>query len=127
MLLSQIIISFVYWVVLQVKMNHTKIINTILAIVMISCTPMLMANSGEKLYQKCITCHGAYAEKRALGKSKVIQKMDVNQINEALLGYQTDTYGGPMKTLMQEQVKNFSENDIRVISEYIILFKSFTK
>lgn len=90
-------------------------------------TQALMASSGEKIYQKCLPCHGAYAEKRALGKSKVIQKMDITQITEALSGYQMGIYGGPMKTLMQEQVKEFSENDIKIVSEFIVTLKSLTK
>ena len=95
--------------------NQRTIMNNAL-IIMILFTPILMADSGEKLYQKCVSCHGAYAEKRALGKSKIIQKMEMAQIIDALIGYQTDVYGGPMKTLMQEQVKNLSENGMLMFS-----------
>lgn len=106
--------------------NQRTIMNNAL-IIMILFTPILMADSGEKLYQKCVSCHGAYAEKRALGKSKIIQKMEMAQIIDALIGYQTDVYGGPMKTLMQGQVKDFSESDIKAISEFIVTLKSITK
>jgi len=37
----------------------------------------LMASDGASLYKKCAGCHGAKAEKKALGKSNIIAGLDV--------------------------------------------------
>lgn len=83
----------------------------------------LMAADGAALYKKCASCHGMNAEKKALGKSQVIQGWDVEKGIAALKGYKDGTYGGPMKGLMKGQVANYSEEDMRAVSEYIATLK----
>jgi len=70
-------------------------------------------------YSKCIGCHGANGEKKALGKSKVIKDMSKAEIEASLLGYQNGTYGGQMKGLMIGQVKSLSADDIKAIANKI--------
>ena len=70
-------------------------------------------------YNKCIGCHGANGEKKALGKSKVIKDMSKAEIEASLLGYQNGTYGGQMKGLMIGQVKSLSAGDIKAIANKI--------
>ena len=70
-------------------------------------------------YSKCIGCHGANGEKKALGKSKVIKDMSKAEIEASLLGYQNGTYGGQMKGLMIAQVKSLSADDIKAIANKI--------
>ncbi len=71
------------------------------------------------LYVKCIACHGANAEKKALNASQIIQNWDENKIYDALKGYKDGTYGGAMKGVMQGQVKNFSIEEMKALSKYI--------
>ncbi|OPX27769.1 MAG: hypothetical protein B1H07_00535 [Campylobacteraceae bacterium 4484_166] len=71
------------------------------------------------LYGKCQGCHGAKGEKVALGKSKIINKMSAKEFEDAILGYQKQTYGGAMKELMQGQVLNMKPNEIKAIAAYI--------
>ena len=77
---------------------------------------------GTKLYAKCAGCHGATAEKKALGKSQIIKGWDSAKIAEALKGYKAGTYGGAMKGIMKGQVASFSDADIEAVSAHIASF-----
>lgn len=70
-------------------------------------------------YAKCAGCHGAQGEKVALGKSKVIKDMTKADFIAAMKGYKDGTYGGPMKTLMQGQVRALSDADIEKMADQI--------
>jgi cytochrome c553 len=74
---------------------------------------------GKTIFKACIGCHGASAEKPALGKSKVIKGCDAAKVEEALNGYKNGTYGGAMKALMKGQASKLSDNDIKAVAEYI--------
>ena len=63
----------------------------------------------------CKGCHGQQWEKSAMDKSKVIKEMSKEEILTALKGYQEGTYGGVMKGLMEEQVKEISEEEMEEI------------
>jgi len=76
-----------------------------------------------KLYAACSSCHGLKADKAALGKSEVISEWSEAKINEALLGYKNGSYGKMMKGLMQGQVKNLSEEEIKALSAFITKLK----
>lgn len=75
---------------------------------------------GQKLYAKCISCHGTNGEKIALGKSKIIKDMSNGDFISALIGYQNGTYGGSMKGLMATQVKAYTNEEIEAIANYIV-------
>jgi len=94
---------------------------TILGLSLVST--MLFAADGASLYSTCMGCHGAHAEKKALGKSKVINTMSQVDLVNALSGYKHDTYGGAMKGLMKTQVAKLSEEDINTLSTYITTLK----
>ncbi|MDF1874307.1 cytochrome C, partial [Sulfurimonas sp. SAG-AH-194-I05] len=64
------------------------------------------------LYKKCSSCHGQNGERKALGKSKVINTMSYTELVDSLKGYKNGTYGGPMKGLMKGQVARLSDADI---------------
>ena len=75
------------------------------------------------LFKKCSACHGQHAEKKALGKSKVINTFTSEQIVTALHGYKDGTYGGAMKGLMKGQVSNLSDKEIDSLGKYIPTLK----
>lgn len=79
----------------------------------------MFAADGAALFKKCVGCHGAKAEKKALGKSQVIQGWEASKIAEALHGYKDGSYGGPMKGLMKGQVAPMSDADIEAVAAYI--------
>ena len=76
-------------------------------------------DAGATLYKSCAGCHGASAEKPALGKSQVIKGWSVSKLEHALNGYKDGTYGATMKALMKGQVSKLSSDDIKALSEYI--------
>ncbi|RXJ69804.1 cytochrome C [Halarcobacter ebronensis] len=81
-----------------------------------------MLDKGKALYLKCAGCHGASAEKPALGKSLVIKGWSKEQIVSALEGYKNGTYGAVMKGVMKSQVSSMTKEDIEAVSAYIATF-----
>ena len=75
--------------------------------------------SGKNLYAVCKGCHGANGKVSALGKSRIIINMKKLDIYNALVGYQNETYGGDMKSLMKGQVKDLSKTDLKDLARYI--------
>jgi len=63
----------------------------------------------------CKGCHGQKWEKVVMGKSKIVKNMSKAEILTALNGYKSGTYGGSLKGLMVEQVKNLSLEDMESI------------
>lgn len=70
-------------------------------------------------YKKCVSCHGAKAEKKAMNKSEVIAGWSAQKIAKALHGYKNGTYGKSLKGMMRAQVANLSDREIQSVSEYI--------
>ena len=76
--------------------------------------------SGSTLYtNKCASCHGSNAKKSALKTSVAIAGWDSQKTQDALNGYKAGVYGGKMKAIMQGQSKPLSDEEIRLIAEYI--------
>lgn len=82
-----------------------------------------MAASGADLYQQCASCHGTLGEKKALGKSKVINELSKEELVTALKGYKEGSYGASMKALMKGQVTKLEDNDMTALAEYISQLK----
>lgn len=74
---------------------------------------------GGQLFTKCVACHGANAEKSALGKSKIIKGWSVDKVMTAFHGYKDGTYGGAMKGVMKSQIANFNEDELKALAEHI--------
>lgn len=81
-------------------------------------SPMVQAD-GAAVFQTCVQCHGANAEKSAMDKSQVIQGWSATQIVEALNGYKAGTYGGPLKGLMKVQADLLDDASIQAVAEHI--------
>ena len=78
----------------------------------------LLANGGD-LAKKCVSCHGANFEKKALNKSQVIKGWEASKVEVALKGYKAGTYGGSMKGLMKGQVITLNDTQIKELAKYI--------
>jgi cytochrome c553 len=74
-------------------------------------------------YAPCAGCHGAKAEKKALGKSAVIAGWDAAKTEAALKGYKDGSYGGAMKGVMKGQVARLSDADIADLAKQIAAMK----
>jgi cytochrome c len=91
-----------------------------IALTLLVASVSLMAADGAALYKKCAACHGASAEKKALGKSQVINTWDAAKIEESLKGYKAGTLNvHGMGALMKGQVASYSDEDIAAVSAYI--------
>jgi cytochrome c553 len=86
---------------------------------LIATSTMMMASNGADLYNKCASCHGSLGEKKALGKSKVINEMTKEGLVIALKGYKDGSYGGAMKGLMKGQVSKLTDDDISTLAAHI--------
>lgn len=95
-----------------------------IALALLVASVSLMAADGAALYKKCVSCHGAKAEKKALNKSMVINDWDAKQIEEALEGYKAGTRNvHGMGALMKGQVASYSDADIKAVAQYITTLK----
>jgi len=81
------------------------------------------AMASADLYKKCAGCHGQHGEKKAMGKSKVINTFSSEEVVSALKGYKAGTYGGAMKGLMKGQVANLDDKQIESLGAYISTLK----
>lgn len=91
-----------------------------IALALIVAGSTLMAADGAALYKKCVACHGANGEKKALNKSEVITGWDSAKSVEALNGYKAGTRNiKGMGGLMKGQVASYSDADIKAVSDYI--------
>lgn len=77
------------------------------------------APSAAMLYQKCAACHGTHGEKSALNQSQPIADWDAERIVNAIDGYLDGSYGGAMKVLMKNQVKDLNRAQIEALALYI--------
>lgn len=105
-------------------MKTTNISSMVKGLVLVGAmlaTSSAMANAD--LFKKCAGCHGQHAEKKAMGKSKVINTFSSAEIVTALKGYKDGTYGGAMKGLMKGQVSRLSDKDIDSLAKYIPTLK----
>ena len=76
--------------------------------------------SSNKIYEKCMSCHGRNGEKFALGKSKVIGGDNKEAILYQLQEYKAgrlNQYG--MGALMKGQVVGLTDNELELVSEYV--------
>ena len=67
----------------------------------------------------CAGCHGQNFEKKAMGKSLVVQDMTMKEIVVALKGYKDGTYGDTMKQMMMTQVINVKDADLEAMAMLI--------
>ncbi|PLY05156.1 MAG: cytochrome C [Arcobacter sp.] len=100
-------------------MKTTKILTGLLILGATS----LFAADGAGIYKSCAGCHGANAEKPALGKSEVIKGWDAAKIESALKGYKDGSYGKAMKGVMKGQVARLTDEDIKAVSAHISALK----
>ncbi len=85
-------------------------------------TGLLMAGSAESIYKsKCASCHGKKAEKKAMGKSKIIKGMPVDKfitLTKALASGEKKSM--PMAKMIKQQfIKKYDDKEIKAVAEYV--------
>jgi len=96
-----------------------KAINKVLLGLAVVGTFTAASADGAEVFKKCVACHGVNAEKKALGKSEIIQGWEAKRVMAALKGYKDGTYGGAMKALMKGQVASLDDTQIEEVAKYI--------
>jgi cytochrome c len=90
-----------------------KIMSCVLSLALVCMfAAVSVAADGQALYVRCQGCHGPDASKLMKSKAEA-------DVLKALQGYKAKTYGGDKKTVMENQVKNLSDEDIQVLAKYM--------
>ena len=82
----------------------------------------LYSVSGSTLYkQKCKSCHGVKAERKAMGKSKVIKGMSVVSIEKDMRAYASGKRKATsyVSKIKKSFLKKYSKKELRDLSIYI--------
>ncbi len=95
-----------------------------IALALLVASVSLMAADGAAAYKKCVSCHGAKAEKKALNKSEIINTWDAAKIASTLKGYKAGTTNNHgMGALMKGQVAAYDDATIDAVAQYITTLK----
>jgi len=79
---------------------------------------------GKAAYAKCAECHGDDGKRKALNKSEVIAGQAVADLEKKIAEYKAGSRNvAGMGQLMQGQVKDLNDEDIKAVSEYISSLK----
>jgi len=79
-----------------------------------------LTKKGEKLYFKCIRCHGANGKTKALGKSAIIAGQNRDSLVKKLFDYKLGKRNkSGMGSLMRGQVSKLNKQDIEALANYI--------
>lgn len=85
-------------------------------------TGLLMAASGESVYQKkCASCHGKMGEKKALGHSNVIKGMNTEKFAKLTHEFANgDKKAMPIAKIVKKQfIDRYSDEEIQAVAEYV--------
>jgi cytochrome c553 len=89
----------------------------------ISTLGKVVQQDGVTLFKRCATCHGVKAELVALGGSEIINKWDSKKIYNKLKAYKAGSITGLRAPIMEEEVKNLNDRDLKILSKYIETLK----
>ncbi len=104
--------------------------NILKILLLVFTTSMLSANSENTIYlHKCAGCHGYNGDNTVLGKSKIINQMKADEIEEALYSYAAGTCKvevpvcEPKNPMIQHGkksfVRNYTREQIKALAVYI--------
>lgn len=66
----------------------------------------------------CAGCHGANGENKALGVSKKLNEMSIEEFKTAIKGYKDGSYGGAMKGVMFGQASSISDTELDELAKH---------
>ncbi|MGL2501332.1 c-type cytochrome [Helicobacter pylori] len=92
----------------------------IMALGVLAFANALMATDVKALAKGCAACHGVKFEKKALGKSKIVNMMTEAEIEKDLMDFKSGTHKNPVMTA---QAKKLSDEDIKALAKYIPTLK----
>ncbi|GAA8049521.1 cytochrome c [Helicobacter pylori] len=92
----------------------------IMALGVLAFANVLMATDVKALVKSCTACHGVKFEKKALGKSKIVNMMSEAEIEKELMDFKSGVNKNPVMTA---QAKKLSDEDIKALAKYIPTLK----
>ncbi|WQU99336.1 cytochrome c [Helicobacter pylori] len=92
----------------------------IVALGVLAFANTLMATDVKTLVKGCAACHGVKFEKKALGKSKIVNMMSEAEIEKSLMDFKNGSNKNPVMTA---QAKKLSNEDIKALAKYIPTLK----
>ncbi|GAA7775000.1 cytochrome c [Helicobacter pylori] len=92
----------------------------IMALGVLAFANVLMATDVKALVKSCTACHGVKFEKKALGKSKIVNMMSEAEIEKELMDFKSGANKNPVMTA---QAKKLSDEDIKALAKYIPTLK----
>ncbi|GHS28957.1 cytochrome c-553 [Helicobacter pylori] len=92
----------------------------IMALGVLAFANTLMATDVKALAKSCAACHGVKFEKKALGKSKIVNMMTEAEIEKELMDFKSGANKSPVMTA---QAKKLSDEDIKALAKYIPTLK----
>ncbi|ADU85173.1 c-type cytochrome [Helicobacter pylori] len=92
----------------------------ILALGVLAFANALMAADVKALAKNCAACHGVKFEKKALGKSKIVNMMSEAEIEKSLMDFKNGSNKNPVMTA---QANKLSDEDIKALAKYIPTLK----
>ncbi|WP_033782173.1 c-type cytochrome [Helicobacter pylori] len=92
----------------------------IVALGVLAFANVLMAADVKALAKSCAACHGVKFEKKALGKSKIVNMMSEAEIEKSLMDFKNGSNKNP---IMTAQAKKLSDEDIKALAKYIPTLK----
>ncbi len=94
----------------------------IMALGVLAFANALMATDVKALAKGCAACHGVKFEKKALGKSKIVNMMSEAEIEKELMDFKNGN-GTNKNPVMTAQAKKLSDEDIKALAKYIPTLK----
>lgn len=97
-------------------MTFIKIVLSLCAVSLLSASP---ANT---IYaQKCASCHGINGEQKAMGTSRAIKELSVEEIEKAVVNYASGERKALafVKSVKVAFMKNYTKEELHEVANYI--------
>jgi cytochrome c len=90
-----------------------------LAACMLFAAPALADGPADLYAKNCKGCHGGDGAKVAMGMTRPLNALTLDEVKAALAGYRAGTYGGEKKAMMERVVKPLSDADLEALASHV--------
>jgi cytochrome c len=97
-----------------------KYVMGIVLICLLLVSVAMASGDAAALYAKsCQGCHGADGSKVAMGMTRPLNALTLDEVKAALTGYKAGTYGGEKKVMMERVVKPLGDTDVDALAAHV--------
>ena len=90
-----------------------------LAACLLFAVPALADGPADLYVKNCKGCHGADGAKVAMGMTRPLNSLSLDEVKAALAGYKAGSYGGEKKAMMERVVKPMSDADLEALATHV--------